>query len=144
VHRAARTSDPAVVDLLLKASSNVNITNKFQQTPLARFVGKMGFPPWESLSVDGKTAPYRLETLGMLISAGADVNVQDDRGRTPFHELLLCTMGDSQLPLKLAAAKVLLEAGARMDSADSDGRTVSDLILADDRAALRSCLLESP
>jgi ankyrin repeat protein len=100
----------------------------------------MGFPPWESFSVDRQTSHYRLETLGKLISAGAGVNIQDNRGTTPLHGLLLCTMGDRELPLKLAAAKVLLEAGARIDSLELDGRTVSDLILADNHAALKVLL----
>lgn len=129
------------MDLLLKASSNVNITNESQQTPSARFSGNMGFPPTQSFSLEGQTSHCRLETLGMLISAGADVNAQDDRGRTPFHELILCRMGDPGLPLKLAAAKLLLEAGARIDISDLDGRTVSDLILADNHAALKVLLI---
>lgn len=43
----------------------------------------------------------RLQTLKMLINAGANVNIQDYRGTTPLHELILYYRSDTPYPLKL-------------------------------------------
>ena len=76
----------------------------------------------------------------MLIDAGADVNVQDARGRTPLHELVLYCIKDYQRPLKLAAVRILMEAGANASIVDSEGHTVQDIVLTQNNTELSALL----
>jgi ankyrin repeat protein len=55
----------------------------------------------------------------MLIDAGADVNVQDKADQTPLHWATI--FGEVEI------AKVLLDAGARKDIPNEDGKFPYDL-----------------
>lgn len=136
MHRAAWRSETEIVGLPLEASCEINARNELQQTALGRFAAHIGgFCARPAAISEGLGRP-RLQTLKMLIDAGANVNVQDSRGRTPLHELVLCSTGDSQNPLKLAAARILIEAGANASIVDLEGHTVQNIVLTQNNAEL--------
>jgi ankyrin repeat protein len=88
---------------------------------------------------DNEETHPRLYALRMLARAGAEANAQDGRGMTPLHELVL-----SRYPmekwLRVAAARILLEAGANVDIADANGRTVQDIVQTREVAGLKNLL----
>lgn len=64
------------------------------------------------------------DTVSYLVSAGVDINVQDERGRTPLH--LLCDFGNGkyQDDAKMRLMKYLLDCGADWRIRDEEGNTV--------------------
>lgn len=156
VHKAAHFSRPEIVALLIKSSSDINALNNSQQTPLhifARNVGSYAYsyepicrPGAKSISqmyvrrIDNEETHPRLDGLRMLARAGAAANAQDCRGMTPLHELVLSNHPVEEW-LRVAAARVLLEAGANVDVADADGRTVRNIVQTQEVAGLKSLLL---
>jgi ankyrin repeat protein len=59
------------------------------------------------------------EIARMLIDAGANVNVQNKRGRTPLHR----AASDGSVEI----ARMLIDAGARKDIPNEDGKFPYDL-----------------
>lgn len=64
------------------------------------------------------------DTISYVVSAGANINVQDERGRTPLH--LLCDFGDDVYRdgAKIRLMKYLLDCGADWRIRDVEGNTV--------------------
>jgi ankyrin repeat protein len=64
------------------------------------------------------------DTITYVVSAGANINTQDERGRTPLH--LLCDFGDSEYRdgTKIELMKYLLDYGADWRIRDVEGNTV--------------------
>ena len=75
----------------------------------------------ENRSMLGITASDGLlRTVKAMIAAGADVNIRDDRGRTPLF--------DAVEGGHVAVTRELLRAGARADVTDHDGTTLVDAV----------------
>lgn len=91
---AARRNDPAVVYLLLRAGADILVRNR-QGESVLHHANDCNVP--------------------LLVEAGALVNAQDARGRTPLHVAV-----ELQDPEIVAA---LLKAGAARDLRDADGCT---------------------
>lgn len=61
------------------------------------------------------------ETIKILISSGADLNIQDEDGNTPLHIALYDN-------LSMGICELLIDQGARLDIENSDGVTVRDMM----------------
>lgn len=65
------------------------------------------------------------------IQHGADVNARDESGDTPLHNLILASPPpgtiDTDAPLRVAIATLLLDAGADMGRRNADGLTPLEL-----------------
>ena len=105
---------PAVLRALCQAGIDVNMHHRV----LSRVV-KGGDTPLHIVTRLGTHGRNRkrviLECMEILISYGADVNSQNDRGQTPLH----CTVHYSYLE----GAQLLLKHGSRLDIKDVYGRT---------------------
>ena len=132
MHRASYLCDIEVVDILLKASSDIHSINLARRTPLASFARAMGTKYGYNGSYRKRSVHSRLESLRLLIQAGSYLNAQDETGRTSLHEVVLnhTPMDPSEVQVRTVAASILIEVGARMDIPDNDGKTVLDLLLA--------------
>lgn len=110
--RAQRT-----IELLLEHGADVNATNAAGQTPMLLLLGARSEP---GTAADQK---HLLVLLRLLLHAGADVDVQDQRGVSPLHA---CAMHGLLLP-----ARVLLASRAdtsRRDVLDRSAREVAHLL----------------
>jgi len=94
--------DPEYVRLLLECGVDVNAKNKDHMTPLL-------------LAVDLQ----RYETTLSLLHHGADVKVEDNKGKTPLH--VLSEHEDEHYMLEFA--QLLLERGADVNAKDKDHAT---------------------
>ncbi len=122
---AAERNDPGMIQLLLEAGADVNLSSTDGMTALMAAARKGAFEPVRLLLEAGaevrRYAPYekngQYSTLmfaaasggsamvQMLIDAGADVNFLNEQGRTP---LLIARESENQ-----QAIQILLEAGAK-------------------------------
>jgi ankyrin repeat protein len=76
---------------------------------------------------------HSVPVVSALLDAGADPNIQDQRGRTPLMTMVLSSEPD--------VVEVLLAAGAKADLRTADDRTAADAV----RARLQWCRdLKSP
>lgn len=110
--RAQRT-----IELLLAHGADVNATNASGQTPLLLLLGARTEP---GTVADQK---HLLVLLRLLLQAGADVDLQDQRGVSPLHA---CAMHGLLLP-----ARVLLASRAdtsRRDVLERSAREVAHLL----------------
>ena len=104
LHAAAMEPHPATVEFLLKHNAEINVVNKFGETPLY-------------LAVQGK----HLENVVILLKAGADFTICDgDNGLSP-----LDVAARRGLP---EIIKVLVEHGANVDQGNSPKNGFSKLI----------------
>ena len=106
-----------IIELLLARGANVNATNAVGQTPLLLLLGASAEP---GAVADQK---HLLVLLRLLLHAGADVDVQDQRGVSPLHA---CAMHGLLLP-----ARILLASRAdtaRRDVLDRSAREVAHLL----------------
>ena len=106
-----------IIELLLQHGADVNATNAAGQTPLLLLLGARAEP---GTSADQK---HLLVLLRQLLAAGADVNLQDQRGVSALHA---CAMHGLLLP-----ARVLLTARAdttRRDVLERSAREVAHLL----------------
>lgn len=145
MHRASYLCDIEVVDVLLKASSDVHTVNLAKRTPLASFARAMGTKYAYNGSSRKRSVHSRLESLRLLIQAGSDLNAQDETGRTPLHEVVLnqTPMDPSEVLVRTVAASMLIEVGARTDIPDNDGKIVRDLIMDHTHVEMRALLSET-
>ena len=82
----------------------------------------LGRIPLSGLAASPRHGPHTLETLAMLLEAGADVNQRSIAGRTPLHIVAgvgVTDRGAGTVPF----ARALLEAGADVNARDLRGET---------------------
>jgi ankyrin repeat protein len=97
LHYAAAIGNVESVRLLLSAGAKANVVDNAGGTPLL-------------------LAATSAEKIGLLLKADADPNLATKNGRTPLHIA-------ASLPDGLPAVRALLDAGAKLDTADMFGRT---------------------
>jgi hypothetical protein len=88
--------------------------------PAARAPNRTG-PGWESLHAAAREG--NIEAARLLITQGAEVNAQDDKGFTPLH---VAVREDREPVLKVgqkSIVQLLLAAGADVDARDKKGAT---------------------
>jgi ankyrin repeat protein len=100
--------DTEIVKVLLKAGSNVNLPNMYGITPLQLAAGNRD-ETFRTLLKDGGyrgPMPKRIETVKLLIEAGANVNSLNNLGSTPLSVAIVNN--------NLDIAEILLKAGANI------------------------------
>jgi ankyrin repeat protein len=118
--RAAKAADAASVKLLLEHGARVDLPNVMGHTPLMAAAGAgRGNNPTRGRT---RSEPQVLETLELLLAAGADVNARSVDGDSAVHGAAL--RGWHEV-IRLLAAR-----GANLDFADKDGMTPVDYALA--------------
>jgi uncharacterized protein len=114
--RAAKAGDVVVVRLLLENGADANLTTRTGINPVMAAAG-LG-----SKEEDGtgrlKTEAETIETITLLLQAGADVNAVDSNGRTALH-------GAAQKGYDRVVG-FLAGRGARLDTKDRRGLTPLD------------------
>lgn len=97
LHLAAGNGSVAAVDILIKGGAQINVRDNLFQTPV--FLA----------ALNGRSV------LKDLIENGADLNLPDDKGRTPLHASILSS--------HLFAAIILIQHKANINTADEEGKT---------------------
>jgi ankyrin repeat protein len=131
--RAAIGHDAAAVRALLEHGALVDLPNVMGVTPLMGAAGVGVSPRDRRLDLEGDVQDRAIETLGLLISAGADVNarITDINGRTArIARISTMTERDGQTALYGAVkfgwtrvVQFLLERGAKADVVDALGKS---------------------
>lgn len=114
--------NPHAVRILLGMGADPNYLSKDLGTPLT-------WCCWQGDGNGGRENEVVLETLGILLEAGADVNKGTRRGLYPIHEAV---DGDWGSP---SSVRVLIEHGADLNVRDEGGNTA--LMLAANRGEVR-------
>jgi len=137
LHVAAANGHGEVANLLLQAGASVNVHNNDNKTPvdLARQHGH------ESLAQRLERVPELLEAadagdvaqVETLLAAGVYVNAPDDYGTTPLHYAAQDGYAD--------VVKLLIEAGASLDTRAEDGSTALLLAMGNERGDLEPAKL---
>jgi ankyrin repeat protein len=109
---------PPIVKILCKYGSDVNFRHDRVESDCA----EAGDTPLHFAAATRIGGRMGAECMEILISHGANVNSQNNAGRTPLH--LAVELSD------IPCAEVLLKHGARMDLKDFDGETA--IMLAED------------
>ncbi|KAH9888269.1 ankyrin repeat-containing domain protein [Xylariomycetidae sp. FL2044] len=91
MHVAAQEAHHAIVKKLLAFGVSPSDRNIYGQTPLHAVIGGL-----RCASEEG-----RVSMLNMLLDAGADINAQDDRGRTPLYAAMYKATTNLGIPLSL-------------------------------------------
>jgi len=107
MHIAAATERPAMIEILLRNSPDVNKPGHFGRTPLH-----------EAFYTSKAHPEVSEELVYALMESGADVNRQDVDGVSPFMLAAKCGM--------LAVVRQMLERGADVSTTDNVGDTVYD------------------
>ena len=116
--RAAKNGDAAAIRLLLENRADPNARQKNGTTALMLAAG-LGRGTG-AFTKDYATEAELLESVKVLIAAGADVNAVDDSGETPLHY-------GAQASDDIV--KYLAEKGAKLDVKDKKGRTPVEMAL---------------
>lgn len=112
---AVRACDTATVENMLAKGFDINSTDTAGWTALH----------WSNFTHELNQQKFN-QLLRLLFRNGADVNAQDERGRTPL--MILLEPGTDQIsPPPLAAIKQHLDFGADTALKDEDGRTVYEI-----------------
>lgn len=117
--RAAKAGDVAVIRLLLEKGANPKATTRNGVSPvmMAANVGARE----EDMTGRNKTQREAIESIGLLLAAGADVNGADTQGRTAAHGAALWGLTD--------VLRFLGKNGAKLDLKDKRGFTPLDTAL---------------
>ena len=121
LHKAVSTGfecEPRIIKILLKKASGfikkqfdeyINLQNNKGETPL--FLACKHASVWSGHE----------EAIKILISNGADLNIQDENGNTPLH---IALYQDESMSI----CELLINSGARLDIENSEGETVRDMM----------------
>jgi ankyrin repeat protein len=115
--RAAKAGDVPAVKLLLAHGADPNLPNMHGVTPVMAAAGLAS----NEIDTRGrfKTEPDAVETIELLVKAGADVNARETRGgQTALHGAALWGYND--------VVKTLVANKADIDAKDAKGRTPLD------------------
>ena len=110
LHRAVGEGNLRSGETLLEGRAHPNIADKSGQTPLHRAAAYGG-------------TMTRFELVGMLLASGAEVNIKDNYGHTPYDyavENYKLAVG-IRAPAAAAAAAILLQ--TMVEDEDAQGRT---------------------
>ena len=77
-------------------------------------------PAGQNLPLIAAVQGHQLESVKLLIERGANVNLADDKGRTPLMHAAVADFGDTRM------VELLLKAGAKQDARDAGGLTAAD------------------
>jgi len=116
--RAAKNGDAAAIRLLLEHGADPNAQQKNGTTALMLAAG-LGRGTG-AFTKDYATEAELLESVKVLIAAGADVNAVDDSGETPLH---FGAQASDDI------VKYLAERGAKLNVKDKKGRTPVEMAL---------------
>jgi uncharacterized protein len=114
--RAAKAGDAAAIRLLLAHGANPNLPTNSDITPLMAAAG-LGS---NDIDTRGKykTQKEAVESIDLLVAAGADVNAGDRRGQTALHGAAYWGWND--------VVKCLASHNAKLDAKDAKGMTPLD------------------
>jgi ankyrin repeat protein len=116
--RAAKNGDAPALRLLLEHSAEANAASKNGTTALM-FAAGLGYGTG-TFANDYATEADLLESVKVLVAAGADVNAVNDSGETPLH--FGAHASDD-------VVKFLAAHGAKLDVKDMQGRTPVEMAL---------------
>jgi uncharacterized protein len=116
--RAAKNGDSATLRLLLEYGANPNATTKNHNTALM-FAAGLGRGTG-AFTKDYATEAELLESVKVLIAAGAEINAANEGGDTPLH--FGATASDD-------IVKFLAARGAKLDAKDDKGRTPVEMAM---------------
>jgi ankyrin repeat protein len=137
LHLACRQSHTKIVKWLLQHDADINAMNKYKQSPLHMAAGSSKDSPelCKSLLTDGATLDakdenadqpmhlacrqYRINTIRVLLSYGANFNSFNNKGKTPLH----CLWTEHQ-----SALKSMIDAGFDVNTADAGGNSCLHLV----------------
>lgn len=78
--------------------------------------------PLQQLTNGNCYGDKQLQSVELLIRAGANVNVTDEKGRTPLHNVVARNYYSA-----MSVAKLLIDAGANVNATDNQGKTPLNL-----------------
>ena len=112
------------IKLLVEYGLDVNLRNKYKQTPLHVFISSVLLEFGADINLqdcEGRT-PLHINVhrnwagvAQLLIALGADLELRDKWGRTPLHQAAIARSSESLL--------MLIAYGANLDTRDNQGRT---------------------
>jgi len=110
LYAAIRGGHRDIVELLIQHGADVNAKNK---------TWRRVYTPLQRAAITGRT-----EAVKLLLEAGANISVKDDRGQTLLHLILDMRNSDyNQYRLSKDTLELLLIKGADVNLKDKDGRT---------------------
>ena len=132
LHLASENGELAIIKVLVKAGAGVRVTDNegdtclilaanFGHTETVRYLVALPEVDVNHRGSGGDTALYIAshkvfaDVVELLIDAGADIEVTDDKGRSPLHTA--CLNGN------IAVVKMLVKAGAEVRATDNEGST---------------------
>ena len=134
LHVAAQNEREDIVRAFLEHGADVNLRNRWQQTPLHRTtknesdaIAKLLIAGGADVAAKdgwGRTPLHRCRSKPVaeaLLAAGADVNAADSKGLTPLHWAAASDTFDRP------TVELLLEKGADPELKDGEGRTPREL-----------------
>ena len=117
--RAAKALDAPAIKILLEKGANLSLSNNRGITPVMAAAG-LGSTDADTrgLYTTEDVQQRSLESLKLLLAAGADINAKDTRGLTPLHEAARWGWND--------VVRFLVEHGADLQAKDNRGLTPVD------------------
>jgi len=113
LHVAAYNLQPAVATLLIQKGAKVDArTISGAWTPLYKTVVRLGMPPRPGTPREAAVAKA-IETAGVLLANGADVNARDVQGNTPIHFAVVTR--------EKTLVQLLIDKGADVNARNADG-----------------------
>lgn len=128
IHRDAYRQDPAVTKHLLEAGSYITARNINGNTPILMLAAKMHCPNNTHARAPHTIKSSSIEVLKMILAAGSDVVLQNNKGHTALHCFVLSRLICSTGECAVEAATLLFQGGVDVKAVDASGRTVLDIL----------------